>query len=327
MAASSGCVWGRSCQQLHGEDVVERDAESHESFVPGDVMSQRYVLHDVIAAGGMATVWFATHATLHSALAIKVMRRDALLDDFSGHLLREARITSSLRSAHIVRVHDFGFDRGRAYMAMEYLEGESLAARLQRCKRLGLAATSRVITDLARGLDCAHGVGVVHRDVKPENAFIVMTGKPETVKLLDFGVAQAKEGRSDKTRGGALMGTPLYMSPEQASRNGAVDLRSDVWGLGVVAFECLVGQPPFLGDTLGAVLSQITSGRRLVPSSRGCSIPGFDGWFARACAHDPAQRFGSAGAAAEALERLARSQRPLEIAARVAYAPADLAEI
>ncbi|MET0413033.1 MAG: serine/threonine-protein kinase [Polyangiaceae bacterium] len=268
-------------------------------------MNGRYQLREIVAAGGMGTIWLARHVTLHSPVALKLMRHDAALDDPSGNLLREARITSALRSAHIVQVHDFGFDRGRAYMAMEYLEGESLAARLQRCKRLDLSATCRVLGDLARGLERVHQANVVHLDLKPENAFIVMAGETETVKLLDFGVALASVEQNGADASPFLLGTPLYMSPEQARWGESIDLRSDVWGLGVIAFECLVGRPAFWGDTLHDVLTAIGSGRCPIPSASGCVITGFDAWFARACAQDPARRFDSAREAADALERLA----------------------
>jgi eukaryotic-like serine/threonine-protein kinase len=286
---------------------TEPGRRSLEPFLPGEIVDGRYQLREIIAAGGMGTIWLARHVTLHSPVALKVMRHDASLDNPSGHLLREARITCSLRSAHIVQVHDFGFDRGRAYMAMEYLEGESLAARLQRGKRLDLSATQRVISDLARGLERVHQANVVHLDLKPENAFIVVAGQAETVKLLDFGVALAALERSGTDASPFLLGTPLYMSPEQARWGGSIDLRSDIWGLGVIAFECLVGRPAFWGATLHDVLTAIASGRCPVPSESGCAVTGFDAWFARACAHEPARRFGSASEAAGALERLAQS--------------------
>jgi serine/threonine protein kinase len=285
---------------------------------PGDVLGQRYVLEKLVAQGGMGAVWLAQHLLLRSAVAIKVMRS---AEDLHGRrrLLCEARLANRVRSAHVVQVLDFGVHRGETYIAMEWLAGESLAALLRRKKQLALRDTADVITQLGHALERAHEVGVIHRDVKPENVFIVRDGDTPTIKLLDFGVALDTTRRSEDPAA-FITGTPLYMSPEQARCSPSLDARSDVWALGVVAYECLLGRPPFDGETLGRVLSAIGDRPAPVPSQQGCSVQGFDAWFARACHRETSARFQSAREAALGLRRLCERRSPSNSGIRLLHA-------
>jgi eukaryotic-like serine/threonine-protein kinase len=167
--------------------------------------------------------------------------------------------------------------------------------------------TSQILGQLSHALTHTHHRGVVHRDLKPENIFIVEEGGQQTIKLLDFGVAKVK-GRqfgsleSRDTQSADIVGTPQYMSPEQLRAAPSVDHRADVWALGVIAFECLMGRPPFVVGDFASLASQICAGPLPRPSRFGAVPRGFDAWFTRACARDPARRFSSVRLATSELQ-------------------------
>jgi serine/threonine protein kinase len=170
--------------------------------------------------------------------------------------LREARSAAQIRSPHIVQILDVGIDGGVPFIAMELLQGESLAERLARAGPLSPAEVARVLNQVARGIGRAHAAGLVHRDLKPDNIFLERNEDEETVKVLDFGIAKELapgfDPDSGATRTGTLIGSPHYMSPEQAEGSSDLDHRTDIWSLGVVAFECLVGKRPFEQASLGS---------------------------------------------------------------------------
>ncbi|MCA9596406.1 MAG: serine/threonine protein kinase [Myxococcales bacterium] len=272
----------------------------------GDVLAGKYRLVSPLGRGGMGTVWRAEHLTLRSPLAIKLVAgRAAESQEALGRFLREAQAAAALRSPHVVQIIDYGVEGSTPFIAMELLEGESLADRLRRVGRLSPEETSRVVTHVARAIARAHEAGVVHRDLKPDNVFLVANADDEIAKVLDFGIAKVDDTTSQATtpatRTGAVMGTPHYMSPEQARGNRAVDHRSDLWSLGVIAYECLTGRRPFESDVLGDLLIKICAEEAPVPSSVVPVPAGFDAWFARATARDPNQRFQSAQEMSEAL--------------------------
>jgi serine/threonine protein kinase len=276
----------------------------------GLVLEGRYRLIYRLACGNMSSVWFAEHLVLAAPVAIKFMQSGVVADaDARGRFLREARIASAVRSPHVVQVLDFGLEQDTPYIVMEYLRGESLARRLRRLGRLSPAETANILAPLAQALRRAHELGVVHRDLKPENIFIVSDGERELTKLLDFGVAKVGQrgfgvSVARDTAEGEIVGTPHYMSPEQARGARCVDHRTDVWALGVIAFECLVGFPPFTGDGLGGLLMAICTRPLPVPSEFGSVPVGFDDWFARACHRLPELRFPSLAEAARQLQRV-----------------------
>jgi eukaryotic-like serine/threonine-protein kinase len=192
---------------------------------------------------------------------------------------------------------------------MELLEGEALAERLARVGRLSPRETARIVTHIARALTRAQQAGITHRDLKPENVFLVRNDDEELVKVLDFGVAKVEQRydgsfNEESTAAGALLGTPFYSSPEQAEGLKSVDHRTDLWSLGVMTYECLLGRRPFHGDGLPAVLLSICTKPLPVPSRMGPVPRGFDAWFAKACARNLADRFGSAKDMAAELTRL-----------------------
>jgi len=266
---------------------------------PGFEIAGRYRLTELLGRGGMGEVWRAEHLALHSQVAIKLIEpRSATNEAVVRRFMQEARAAAALESPHVVRTTDFGVIDGTPYIVMELLQGESLAQRLERMRRLSPAETERVIRHVARAVSKAHEAGFVHRDLKPDNVFIVVNDDEELVKVLDFGIAKAMGGsfgeQATKTRTGALMGTPYYMSPEQAQGDRSVDYRSDLWSMAIIAFECLTGTRPFDSEGLGALVMQICAGPIPIPSQVAPVPPGFDEWFARATSRDPAGRFQSA---------------------------------
>ena len=257
----------------------------------------------------MGAVWVAEDVTLKSQVAIKLLHH-AVQDSEDGlkRFLREAQAAARLRSPHVVQILEHGVHQGVPFIAMELLEGESLAARLARLGSLSLGQTARIVSHVARAIGKAHDAGIVHRDLKPDNIFIVHNDDDEIVKVLDFGIAKMEQHLNEpmakiSTQEGALLGTPLYMSPEQVRGHG-VDWRSDLWSLAIIAFECVCGRLPFDGRTVGDVLVLICSEPLPTPSTFRPLPPAFDAWFKRAAERDVAKRFQSAKEMAESLRAM-----------------------
>ncbi|HET9932891.1 MAG TPA: protein kinase [Polyangiaceae bacterium] len=281
------------------------------------IIAGKYRLVDVLGRGGMGSVWRAEHLTLNSPVAVKLLEPGVAGDPLGlARFMREARAAAKLRSPHVVQILDHGVDEGVPYIVMELLEGEPLANRLAREGRLGLNETVQIVTHIARALSRAHAAGIIHRDLKPDNVFLTRDDDDQPLaKLLDFGIVKSLQGvletRSEQSTGpGILVGTPYYASPEQAQGTFVLDHRSDIWSLGVIAFECLTGERPFRGESLGDVLLEICVQPMPVPSKRGPVPPGFDEWFAKVCARPRDQRFASAKAAAVALSMLCEAPAP-----------------
>jgi serine/threonine-protein kinase len=253
----------------------------------------------------MGSVWLAEHLTLHTKVVVKFMStalasHDALVARFS----REAAAAAAVKSPHVVHMLDHGVAAdGAPFIVMELLEGEDMRRRLDREPPLAAADIDAIVSQVCKALGRAHAAGVVHRDIKPDNIFLCQGEEGIYVKLLDFGIA--KQGDAvigmAKTKTGATLGTPYYMSPEQTIGAKDVDLRTDLWSLGVVAYEALTGKRPFDGETVGALAVAITHGPIPVPSAANPSLgPAVDAWFGRACAREVAARFASAKEMADA---------------------------
>ncbi len=254
-----------------------------------------------LSQGASGEVWLARHTGLDSRLAVKLLHGDVAQDPTARQrFLREAKALARLRSPYIVQVFDYGLHGDRAYLAMEYLVGETLHDRLRKVERLSAPDAARICTQIAKALQAAHGAGIVHRDVKPENVFLVAYGDEEVAKVVDFGIQKSAHAMlessrtSTLTRAGTMLGTPYYMSPEQMMDSGSVDHRTDLWALGVIAYECLTGRLPFEGNNLPNLIMAISSDPIPVPSRVADVPPGFDAWFARAVARNPEERFESA---------------------------------
>ena len=271
----------------------------------GTVLANKYRLESVLGVGGMGTVYRAEHLALKAPVAVKVIDRKVEEGDLTlSRFMREAQSAAALRSPHVVQILDYGTDQGRPFMVMELLEGEPLADRLKRIGRLAPEETYRIILHVAKAVSKAHEAEIVHRDLKPDNIFLVHNEGDELAKVLDFGVAKVEATQLDghgHTRTGSLLGTPYYMSPEQAQGNKDVDGRSDLWALGVIAFECMTGIRPFQSDGLGDLVLQICIRDIPIPSHFGNVPEGFDDWFKKACQREPADRFQTARDLAEAL--------------------------
>ncbi len=219
-------------------------------FVPGQTLSGTYVIERPLGSGGMADVYLVRHTRLPRHFALKVLKlelstRPELIERFR----REAEVLARLRSPHIVSVVDMNqTEDGWPYLVMDYLAGETLASRIRRCGPFAVGEASELFGQMCEGVLAAHEQGVIHRDLKPNNLFLVPGPRGDLVQILDFGIAKlCEEGRTPLTRDSVLMGTPGYMAPEQALGQKSVsDFRIDQFALGAVLYEMLAGRPAFL---------------------------------------------------------------------------------
>ncbi|MDC3952830.1 serine/threonine-protein kinase [Polyangium jinanense] len=282
------------------------------SLEAGRVLSTRYRLVRPLGQGSQGAVWIADHLALNTEVAVKLIDPElAKREDAVERFKREATAAAQLRSAHVVQILDHGIDEGQPFIVMELLDGEDLFERLNKRGRLSLRETSKVITQVCRALARAHAAGIVHRDLKPENVFLCNNEDDEVVKVLDFGVAKVTDpakATMQRTNVGTLIGTPHYMSPEQVKGISEIDSRTDLWAIGVIAYQCVVGELPFDSEGVGDLLIKISVAEPPVPSKVWKGVPPqFDAWFAKACDKDPGKRFQSARELAEALARVVAS--------------------
>ncbi|WP_338091903.1 serine/threonine-protein kinase [Sorangium cellulosum] len=268
----------------------------------GTTVADRFRLTRPLRQGGMGSVWLAQHIGLDIPCAIKFMHAQGVSQEVRLRFEREAKVAAQIRSPHVVQILDHGVWQGAPYIAMEYLEGEDLETRIQRVGRLDPHDTLAITTQVARALTRAHAAGLVHRDLKPANIFLVRDDDREIAKVLDFGIAKDSTPRvASTTKTGSLLGTPAYMSPEQAQGTKSIDHRSDLWSLAVVVFECLTGRLPFDSAAFGDLLLKIMVRPLPVPSQIAPVPSGFDAWWARAASREPDARFQSARELCDAL--------------------------
>jgi eukaryotic-like serine/threonine-protein kinase len=275
----------------------------------GDAIAERFELRRVVGEGGMGIVYEAFDRRAERPCAIKI-----LYPHFCAHpqviarFDREAQIAAKLKGPNVARVFEVGaLPTGLRYIAMELLVGRDLAAEMKERGRLPVALAVDVVMQVAEAMDEAHAVGVVHRDLKPENVFLVAAdearadGRP-IVKVLDFGISRLVHGNENLTADYTQLGTALYMSPEQIEAASRVDKRTDVWSLGVVLYEMLVGRPPFEGEGTGILVAIVT---RPVPppSTLRDDLPrGLEAVMMRALEKSPDARFQNMRELARALE-------------------------
>jgi eukaryotic-like serine/threonine-protein kinase len=247
-----------------------------ESLV-GTTLSGRYQITRKIGQGGMGAVFEATHTLIGKRVAVKVLldkyaRREAIV----ARLEQEARLASSIGHEHIIDINDFGTtEDGRTFVVMEFLEGESLAECLAREGQLPEQRILRIAYQIASALGAAHAKGIVHRDVKPENVFLLKRKEQDFVKVVDFGISKSlrasdasrEEEHVRLTQTGMVLGTPLYMSPEQARGDENLDHRIDVYAVGVIMYELATGRVPFMGTNYLSVISQVLNDEPRSPRS------------------------------------------------------------
>jgi len=277
----------------------------------GRTLGQRYELIRWAAGGAHASVWIARHKRLQVEVAVKFLD-EAFVARPAAQLqfAKEARTAASISSNHVVRIFDYGVDQeGRPYIVMELLRGEDLATRIDREGSLSLEVVSRILTHACKGLTRAHAAGIVHRDIKPHNIFLCepVDDGPFNAKLLDFGVATSNVEDPEHTLHGTLVGTPLYMSPEQAAGN-EVDHRSDLYSLATTIFHALAGRPPFQSKNVPNLMARIAT--EPAPNiGRYCTKlpPEICAWFHKALRKNPSQRFPTARAMADSFVAASKS--------------------
>jgi len=279
------------------------------TIAEGVILGGKYRLEREIGRGTMGTVWSAVHLTLGQRVAIKLIAAEhAQAAEARLRFATEAKAAARLRSRYVVQVYDDGeTPEGTPYIVLEYLDGETLEQRLERERDVPLNDAVRITRHVARALSRAHASGIVHRDLKPANVFLTRSDDDEhgwLAKVLDFGIAKVEEhGIASTTKTGALLGTPLFMSPEQVRGANAVDSRSDLYSLGVVFYNMLTGSYAFNGDSFTSVLVAICTAP--LPDLRTAApwVPAsVADWFQRACARDVQVRFQSADEMIEGLD-------------------------
>lgn len=254
----------------------------------------------------MGSVWVADHLSLRTRVAVKFLASKLTSDEVvRKRFAREAFISAQVKHPHVVHVFDNGFTSdGVPFTVMELLEGEDLDHYLARVGTVGLSLLTKIITQTCKGLSKAHSMGLVHRDIKPANIFLTKVDGEIYVKILDFGIAkQQSPAKATLTKTGACLGTPYYMSPEQALNPRSADLRSDLWSIAIVGYRCGTGHLPFAGYAAAALARAVGDGAFARPSHINPSFPtALDAWFERALQGDPAMRFQSARDMADAFQ-------------------------
>jgi eukaryotic-like serine/threonine-protein kinase len=261
-----------------------------------------------LSVGGGGLVWVAAHMRMHTQVAVKFLGTHLLNDPTArARFEREGRVVSQIDSPYLVQVYDTGaLEDGTPWMVMEWLEGESLKERMKKTQRLVPRNAMSVIHQVSQALSRTHQVGVVHRDIKPDNIFVLRTSGAVVIKLLDFGVAKRMpvggESLSVITARQETLGTPAFMSPEQLRHASQADYRTDLWSLGVLAYRMLIGALPFLARDYPAMCLAITRAEFTLPSALDPAWPKeVDAWFARSFKIDRAARFRSAEEASTSL--------------------------
>jgi serine/threonine protein kinase len=284
-----------------------------EASLVGATLDHAYRINRLIAQGGMSAVYEATQLRLNQRVAVKVMARElAANPEALARFHREAEVTSQLRHPHLVTVMDFGTaPEGQPYLAMEYLEGIDLDQRIRRFGRLPLPTVVSITRQAASALAAAHDQGIVHRDLKPANLFLVeLPGEPDFVKILDFGISKVRAASTQLTKAKSIIGTPNYMSPEQATGMlDEIDHRTDQWALACIVWEMLSGRAAFASDDMSAIFYQVIHLDPRPLRKRAPEVPlAVEFVLRQALSKDQTQRFPSIMEFANALARAAFEQ-------------------
>lgn len=295
---------------------AERARLAREALL-GKTIAGRYILRSLLGHGGMGAVYEAEQLNIGKKVAIKFVDPEFITDEqILTRFAREARAMSTIESPHIVSIFDAGTEDGKPFLVMELLRGEDLGQRLRRTSRVPVAESLHIVAMVLKGLSKAHAAGVVHRDLKPDNIFLVKNdGDPIFAKIVDFGVSKIERPRNRTsplalTGRGTVLGTPFYMSPEQAQAVPDLDGRADLFSVGTILFECLAGRPPFTGETYEQVILAICMRDAPELTSLDPSIPpSVSRFVAKALARDRADRFATADEMLAALHELSPDEK------------------
>ncbi len=306
----------------------------------GDILAGKYKVEKVLAQGGMGVVVAAMHQQLEQRVALKFLLPEGMENEAAlGRFLREAKAAVRLRSEHVARVLDVGTaETGSPYIVMEYLEGRDLSSVLEAEGRLSVREAVTYVLQTAEAVAEAHALGIIHRDLKPANLFLTKRadGTP-CVKVLDFGISKlTTPGDMNLTKTSAIMGTPYYMAPEQLRSSKSVDLRSDIWSLGMILYELLTGCVAYQRETLPELCSAILFDPVLPPRTFLPELPeALEAVVMRALAKAPEDRYQNLAQLAEDVapfakdgERLAmRVKRVLGVGPKTSDAPDEPAPL
>jgi serine/threonine-protein kinase len=289
--------------------VVQGNSSETVSIRQGDVLAGKYRVERVLGVGGMGVVVLARHIELDEKVALKVLLPEWLADDDAvARFAREARAMVRIKSDHVARVTDVGtLDNGAPYIVMEYLEGEDLGARLERRGVLPVDQAVDFLLQACIAVADAHAVGIVHRDLKPSNFFCIRRSDGEIlIKLLDFGISRLSEATGSMsafvTGASVMVGSPHYMAPEQMRAGANIDARTDIWALGIILFELLVGCPPYAADSMAELAFMV--GNDPVPAVRRTrpDVPaGLEAVIVQCLKKDPNARYADVAELARAL--------------------------
>ena len=296
----------------HAKDSVSTESQDRLTTLLAD----RYRIERTLGSGGMATVYLAQDVRHERKVALKVLKPELAAVIGAARFLAEIKTTANLHSPHILPLHDSGEIDGTVYYVMPFIEGESLRDRLTREKQLPISDATRIASAVADALQYAHAHGVIHRDIKPENILL----QDAHAVVADFGIALAASSAGSRmTETGMSLGTPHYMSPEQAMGERDLDARTDIYALGCVLYEMLTGQPPFTGPTAQSIVAKVITEKPLPPSTlRSTVSEQLDDAVLTALEKLPADRFATASSFATAIADTATSTR----AARARRVPA-----
>ena len=283
-AASAGAGAAGVAEALPEAELLEGDA-----FEVGATVAGRYLLEEKIGQGGMASVWRALDQELEEQVALKVFGLEHQSEMLVARFKQELKLSRQLQHPNIIRLYDLGLHQGHRYLSMELLRGHSLKQRME--KPIAFAEALGLLAQACAGLQAAHDAGVIHRDIKPDNLFVSDAG---VLKVMDFGIAK-QFAASGVTVAGSIAGTPLYMSPEQIGSFSEVTHATDLYALGVCAYELFTGAPPFVHKDLVPLLMMHVNERPAPPRQKNPSIPpDLEAAILRLLAKDPAQRFATA---------------------------------